>query len=143
MSRFLKTLFIWLVIASVPIQGMAAVVKASCGPRHHAVMDVAVTVMTAEHSNHHHDMGADHTHSASMAADAGDAASSATDEAPIVKSSYCSACAACCVGAAAPPVSSIRVPSDSNPESVVLSPEPLVTGFIPGGLERPPKHISA
>jgi hypothetical protein len=51
----------------------------------------------------------------------------------------CSACAACCVGAAAPPLA--VTPSTNHENSPTLAPPPdaLHTGFIPAGLERPPR----
>jgi hypothetical protein len=59
------------------------------------------------------------------------------------KHGSCSACASCCVGAAAPPFfSSFNLPS-KIPEVRRTSGASPVIGFIPDSLERPPRHIAA
>ena len=144
MNRALKTLLLWLLITALPLQGFAAVVQASCGPAHHNGAGISVV------SNQYH-------HDSEMALERNDAAAAThhdVSELPATsdhssaphkhQSSVCSACAACCVGAVAlisPP--SIFIPAHTSSELVVISPAPLVTGFIPAGLERPPKHILA
>jgi hypothetical protein len=42
MIRVLKTLLLWFLIATMPVQGIAAVVQASCGPRHHDMPSMAM-----------------------------------------------------------------------------------------------------
>jgi hypothetical protein len=148
MNRTFKTLLLWLLMAVLPVQGLAAAIKASCGPAHHTSLPVVSMV-----AQHHHDSDAAHGHhhddatgqSAASTADdtSSDALATASDSSSISKSSYCSACAACCIGAVAPPTVLIWTPARGSSESVVLSPMPLVTGYIPSGLERPPRHIFA
>jgi len=142
MNRALKTLLLWLLITALPLQGFAAVVQASCGPAHHD----GPAISTVSNQYHHdsemalnHDAAATH-HSMSELPATSDHLSAS----PKHQGSACSACAACCVGAVAlisPP--SIFIPTHTSSELVVISPSPLVTGFIPAGLERPPKHILA
>jgi hypothetical protein len=143
MNRLFKTLLLWLLIAALPLQGFAAAMKASCGSAQHDLLQVAI--MDDEHHDdgvvthsHHHDAGADSSLSDSAA---NTDKSSATHDKH--QHSSCSACAACCVGAVAPPSASIWTPTYSSSEMVVISPSPLVTGYIPGGLERPPRHTFA
>jgi hypothetical protein len=142
MHRILKTFLLWLLIAALPIQGMAAVVKASCGPTHHQ----SVAAMMAEH-HHAHD-GHHHHADANIAADEHRSASStasdkASDKAQAQKSAFCSACAACCFGAAAPPPVVFWSPTLVRSEAKPIPLAVLFTGYIPAGLERPPRHFSA
>jgi hypothetical protein len=145
MNRFLKTFLLWLLIAALPIQGIAAVVKASCGPQHHNMASAMMNVV-----EHHHDSNAaSHQHDIADMNSAADieTAANVADDSPnskhVYKTSYCSACAACCVGAAAPPPSTSLTPTFNKVEVAVASPVVSFTGFIPASLERPPKHFSA
>jgi hypothetical protein len=146
MIRILKTLLLWLLIAALPVQGMAAVMKASCGPAHHGAMPTVTTV-----NEHHHDQHASHEHEHhdhAIAHSDSTASGSAmtTDQSSAGhqhENSSCSACAACCAGAVAPPSALLLAPVHGSSEAVLISPAPLVTGHIPDGLERPPRHISA
>lgn len=143
MPRFLKTFLLWLLIAALPIQGAAAVIQASCGPRHHGMSVVAIA------DDHHHGAGqAVHSHSADSmnimdekAEDVDKGATSKTVKLPV--SSYCSACSACCAGAVAPPPSVSLTPTFLTVEAAVLPPVVSFTGFIPAGPERPPRPVSA
>ena len=144
MNRALKTFLLWLLLAALPLQGMAAAIQASCGPAH---LHSGQAAPAATH-NHFHEAGAghdaaghDHSHAAADAARNADDASASSAKASAHGS--CSACAACCIGATAPPPVSFPAPYRGNSESVAVSPPPLVAGFIPGGLERPPKRLSA
>jgi hypothetical protein len=144
MNRTLKTLLLWLLIAVLPIQGLAAAMQASCGPAHHTAS--AISAITEAHSHagkvtYSHDGQDAVTHHA--ASDAPVTADHSSGTPHKHQSAFCSACAACCVGAVAPPSAAIQTPVYSNSGLIVISPPPLVTGFIPAGLERPPKRISA
>lgn len=57
--------------------------------------------------------------------------------------SSCSACSACCVGAVALPVDTVVTPVYGTAVPAPLPASPLLADFIPGGLERPPKRITA
>jgi hypothetical protein len=130
MNRVLKIFVLWLMIATLPIQGWAAVVKASCGPAHHAAMST-----TMDHASHgHHDM-----------ASAGEHHANAPESAPSAsqvdaKSAYCSACAACCAGAVAPPAVATKIISPDYSETVHLAASVSVISFISPSLERPPRQ---
>lgn len=139
MIRFLKTLLLWLIIAALPVQGLAAAINASCGPTHHTDAQVRIMVESPHHEDsatHHHG----HAHeeiSMDIQAD------SATDEDQQFKSSSCSACAACCVGAAAPPPVFIPATVPGGSQFVFISSAPLIISVTPAGLERPPKLVFA
>lgn len=144
MNRFFKTFLLWLLIAVLPLHAFARTMSTSCGPIHHKAMEVAL-----EDDTHHHDDAPivhDHHHDADVASSAFN--SLVTDDASPETShehqhSTCSACTATCIGACAPP-SALNSPlTFDGSEMVVVSPAQLATGAIPGGLERPPKHIFA
>src|SRR6478672_5648940 len=123
MNRVFKTLLLWLLMAALPIQGMAAVVKASCGPRHHALsMQNAAPVV-----EHHHDAGStSHVHHAFDTVSAGEPGDGSPDVKPVQKTSYCSACATCCIGAAAPPPTVFLASIVTSVEAAIAPP---VTSF--------------
>jgi hypothetical protein len=148
MTRVLKTFLLWLLMAALPIQGMAAAVKASCGPQHHDMSSIATSGV-----EHHHDVASLTHHHESPDADTAlpdadvDVAETETERASdtkhVHKTSYCSACAACCFGAAAPPTTVPLMPAFSSVEAAVNPPVISYTGFIPAGLERPPRQLFA
>lgn len=147
MNRVLKTFLLWLLIAALPIQGMAAVVKASCGPQHH---DMSSSMSTNGIAHLHDDGVLAHHESHDANAAIPDphpdlevhVAETSSDTGHTYKTSYCSACAACCVGAAAPPTRVSLAPVLSTVEVAVNPPVLSYTGFIPAGLERPPRLLS-
>jgi hypothetical protein len=143
MTRFFKTLLIWILVAVVPLHAVAATVGMSCAPAHQQAMQVAMshdaTHAMSDDTGHHHDR-AEHS-AAAMWADT-DAADT-TDRPDHSPHATCSACSAFCMGAAAPPSVSVSLPPFSGSENVVVSAAPRVSGFIPEGLRRPPRQISA
>lgn len=143
MNRVLTTLLIWLLIAVVPLNAVAATVGMSCGARHQQAMEL-VAPQVAGQSMHvapgggHHDLGkaagAVHGHAMAFA----EPDSGAADEPP---HSSCSACSMFCVGAVAPPSVFVSIPSFSGSENVVIIAARPFTGFIPDGLRRPPRQV--
>jgi hypothetical protein len=143
MNRTFRRLLLWLLMAVLPIQGLAAVMKATCGPNHQSSLPAAAAE-DHHHAGHaapsrHHD-ATGHPAAGEQIAQTADVSISPQDN---HAGSYCSACAACCVGAGAPPPAMHRTLVHSSSAAVKISPAPLVTGFIPDGLERPPRPISA
>jgi len=147
MIRVLKTFLLLWLMAALPIQGLAAVAQSSCDPAHHASSwptvalphqhgQEAATLHEHTHPGLESTAGMHHLHTASM--------STPLDEARQVhKGSSCSACAACCFGAAAPPSVMSWNPAPTSAE-VAFDFHPLLfTGHIPPGLERPPRHFFA
>lgn len=136
MNRILKTLLLWILIAALPVQGLAAASNASCGPAHH-VSAAAAAVADQHHGDasiHHHDGGM-HAAGHVAAADTVEAPSAAGDH------GYCSACAACCIGATGPPPALTLVISDRCSEAIAIFAPPAFAGHIPAGLERPPRIL--
>jgi len=136
MHRTLKTLLLLLLIAALPLQGAAAAMRLSCGPAQHHPPAQAASATGA----HYHHAAVAHSDSGHSAFDAASA-----EQTPAVQDghahSYCSACAACCVGAAAPLSSSIPTAPPKVSEFIAVAPAPLLAGFIPTSLERPPRTV--
>jgi hypothetical protein len=130
-------------MAALPIQGMAAVIKASCGPRHH---DISHGVMVMASHSHDESSGPHHRDASENVAVADDAQKASTAKCVEAKQgphlSHCSACAACGFGTAAPPPSGSLTPVFSPVEAAAVPAVISFTGFIPPGLERPPRHLS-
>lgn len=154
MNRLAGQLLLWLLVAALPVQGMAAVIKSNCGQTHPAI-SVTDSVGDSAATQHLHDV---HDHRASshsnaqvdlhisasqlQAADVGEA--NTTDlQSGHHCAAYCSACVACCMGGVAPPHTFSLV---SLPDSVAVVAVPSAVsylGFIPPSLDRPPKTLSA
>lgn len=135
-----KRLLIWMLLAALPVQGLAAVSKAVCGPAHHqppvvqSMHRMQPDDISQQGAHAGHAQEATHAvHQATAADDAG------KKESGTYSTNYCSACAACCVGAAAPPSAAI-VPSMAGTSSSKVAFQPLrMVSIVPAGLERPPK----
>jgi hypothetical protein len=163
MNRIVRTLLIWLIIAALPMQATAAVINASCGSAHHpAQMQSSsfahASATDAAHDEHQHashhghsTMEANHAHADQASAHvefAGDVSSfheltnaDASSDQSDHGHSTCSACAACCVGAVAPPTAQVKMPAFSRFTTLNIDSSVLLTGFIPAGLERPPRFF--
>jgi hypothetical protein len=121
MNRVLVRYLLWVLIAALPLQGFAAAIKTCCGSSH---ANAAYSI--DQQAVHDHAPG--HSHMAAHAHG---------------KCSTCSHCASCCLGAAALPSTPVFTPVFLTAPAVVLAPAPWVTGYIPDGLERPPRPFSA
>lgn len=132
MHRFVKTFLLWLLLAALPLQGLAAAMQSSCGPtKHHDAPSAIVSAQSQ--SDHHHDVHADHVdHAPAEHPDPGKHASAS-----------CSACSSCCVGAIALPAGSMAAPVYRAAVPVAIAFPLLLADFIPGGPERPPKRMTA
>lgn len=142
MNRFLKTLLLWLLLAALPLQGVSAAIKSACGP----MEPYGSAEMTMSDQSHHHGGAATqmpHTNFAHASADTNFAKSPDQSFGDKHKHSICSACATCCMGALAPPSITVLTSAYTSSLPSIVTPTPFVTGFIPAGLERPPKHITA
>ncbi len=131
----------WLVLLALPMQGFAAATMLNCGPNHHRMMAAAMAGATEadEHvagEQHHHEMGvmADHLHEA--AADDGDTA--LVHHLDKLMKFKCSACAACCMGAAMPTAAVCfdPLPLAVSPAAYVPT---LHLGFVADGPDKPPR----
>jgi hypothetical protein len=127
MNRALKNLLLWLLISLLPIQGMAAVISASCSQ-----------AASVQHGATAHHAAQAHCPSDSVDTAADSASGSASDSAATHHAS-CSACAACCIGASAPPSTPAPATGHALSESRFAALGMPGNGFIPTGLERPPR----
>jgi hypothetical protein len=131
MLSFFKTLLVWLCILSLPVQGLAAVTRLSCGPAHHQALVPASQAHEAhEHLAGHHMDGMDHDHGMHQAQHQG-------------ADKKCSVCASCCAGLGL--VASFPqwpVALQASP-ALVATFKSLLPSFLPEGLERPPRSAIA
>lgn len=129
MNRLLKTIFVWLLLLALPMQGYAAVTMLACGTGSHH----GRTVAAHDHSAHAHGAGTQA---------AGTHHHPAHDTGGKHGNAPCNACQGCCMGALM--TSSIDwLPVDLSSTLPSASPAVLFSGHIPGGLERPPRAFLA
>ena len=148
----------WLLMLAIPAQGYAAAAMVFCGTGHHsAIVKVASPNLPASHAHAASQVKHDHagmhmTHSdgdtsmdISSAGYRSHDASSKVGVQKIAKldgSGKCSVCASCCNGSVM--VSAfIHVAPQSVPSVLNTAPAFGVVGFIPSGLERPPRTTLA
>ena len=150
MSSFYRAALVWLLLFSLPLQGYAAATMLSCGPNHHQMW--AAAAMTTATTTSHHDSGEaqhEHHHAQTVADDpapdatanvdvAGDDAS--VDRLNKLSKFKCSACAACCVGAALPtsPLEFLSFPPAVAKDCSVPAAH---VGFFTDGPDRPPRLL--
>lgn len=133
----------WLLLLALPLQGFAAATMVNCGPNHHRMWEASAAAQVpshghAGHGDPHHAMGtAEVEHTTASSAPASEGSSAAHDLGTLSKFK-CSACAACCMGAALPTatltfasVAPATVPTFFVPVSHV--------GFFTDGPDRPPR----
>ena len=143
MNRTLKTLLLWLLIAVLPLNAVAAAMGMSCSAVHDRSAATA-SVHSAGHQDSsiaasEHRATGDHEDGLEMSAQT----EVVSDGGHGLGHSTCSVCSAFCVGAVAPPPTVIPAPPPNGAEIVLISPTPLVAGFIPDGHKRPPRLLSA
>lgn len=143
MLRLLKILLLWMLFAALPVQGFAASMGMSCGQGHEKAPAAAVSmhVMTDAGMHHRHEGGDDDRHAAGLA-HVGSADHAGDHGAHPHTHTSCSACAACCTGAAAPPLAFSPLPALTGGDGTFLAPLPLFVGVVPAGIERPPRAVS-
>jgi hypothetical protein len=131
MTRVVRSLFLWLLVLALPVQGWAAAAMASCSHHHGAASHAAVV-------GHGANAQVDH---GQAPADADETGHGDTEAAP-ASPHTCSACAACCtVGALPSPV--LTVPADAAAPTVFAALQPTVGAFAADGPERPPRQACA
>jgi hypothetical protein len=140
MNRTVKTFLIWLLMLVLPLHAVAANVGMSCAP-----VKGLVHVMADVSMAHHGDADAGQAHHGHARGDASaahhsDAAAKDPGKKP---HSSCSACSALCIGAVAPPSAFLPLPAFDGSDAVTVAPARFAAGFIPDGLQRPPRHPSA
>lgn len=123
MTKLLKILLVWLCVLSLPVQGMAAVTRLSCGTAHHHPVN-------AEHHMHEH-----------HAQHAGSGDHAAPHHQP--SADKCSVCASCCSGLGMVATFIPWLVPCHEHAVLVATFKPLLPSFLPDGLERPPRLILA
>jgi hypothetical protein len=138
-----KTFLLWLLIAALPLQGFAAVISSSCGPEQQWTAPTSGSDQADEATDilesHHHAGGMD-SNAKAFSAESG---SHASDHGHHHKTAFCGTCGTCCAGAFALTSAVSWPPAVVQSGAQVVAPAPLVTGFVPDGLERPPRPFSA
>lgn len=152
MLRALRLVLICLMVAAVPLKGLAAALMIGCGPSHHAAQAAALGERM-----HAVDTRADHEHARQTAAHAADAqavqqtASQGDDTGSLLQradkdvhaaNATCSSCAPCCAAAAPasqPPALPNAPPSSDAPIGAVEQRSSITAG-VPF---KPPRFFLA
>ena len=143
MVRAFKMFLLWLLIAALPLQGFAAVVSSTCGPEQQWSVPASGNLHADEStgaSDSHHHAGAVDSNAKAFSAEP---VSHASDNGHHHKTAFCGTCGSCCAGAFALTSAIAWAPAIAQSGAQVVAPAALVTGFIPDGLERPPRPFSA
>ena len=134
----------WLLLIALPLQGFAAATMVHCGPNHHRMLTTAIGehgaagghMASAAHAHPHEMVHADH-HPTATPSGAGNDAPSVQELDKLMKFK-CSACAACCMGAALPTAA-----LTFEPFPPLMTPDSFVpathVGFVTDGPDRPPR----
>jgi len=148
MGLLIRTLFIWLLVLAVPVQGAAAATMAFCSPSHHggAAAEQMQSVGPADHAHHIASAASEHAHH-QVAASFDEVSAAPADSTPPSAFSQaskhkCSACASCCsLGAILNAV--LAVPTPAFSPTVFSTVVPSVDAFAADGPDRPPRHVLA
>lgn len=127
---------LWLLLVTVPLQGLAAVVGGCCVRAQTQAMAASTADGESETASTIPCEGP-----SSMQMTESSSAGEPSQKHP-TKSGSCKPCAACGLGAGAPPpVLLDKIKSTKSDSPVVTSPG-IFASHISAGLERPPKHLS-
>ena len=122
--RSLFRLLLWLSITVLSLQGSAAM---AIGKTEKIVHETVVTTA------HQHHQAAEQS--------VGEHCSKHDSKTAASPHAKCGACAACCVGGAAPPGLTPSFHTPPLASSLHANPEAAMTSFVPSGLERPPRDL--
>jgi hypothetical protein len=131
MRSLVRLVMLWILIVSLPVQGIAASVKSPCTMSHAA----AVSQVEVRDDCDEAGMAMATAHASKVAAHQ----DMPCDQGAHQKHSTCPACSACSVGASAPPPFEISVPPVEHFANDYISPSSSITGWIPSRIERPPR----
>lgn len=137
MRLLVRTLMLWILIVSLPLQGIAATIKFPCTMAHSSMASPGAESM---------DSCDDSDMMAMPQPKATERASSVfvhqdvpCDQGEHQKHSSCRACAACCVGASAPPPFAFASFPVAHFANDYVAPASSFAGWIPSRIERPPR----
>lgn len=133
-SRF-RTALMWLLLLALPLQGFAAATMLNCGPNHHRMLAAATAGSTRVHAH----AAVDHHE---MAKVGGGSDLSSVHHLDKVTKFKCSACAACCLGAALP-TAAIAIVFIPPAATLAVFVSASHVDFLSGGLDRPPRLLLA
>ena len=136
MKKLIKIFAVWFIAVAIPVQGFASVAMMNCeqSPSHHSQNVAASTVH--DHDQHSgHDMSDEHSHDAS---DSSNNVFQSTDNGNHV-CAHCAKCTSCCSGFTFQTTSFSLFQQLNVGETRYSYNSLLFTGFIPSGLERPPR----
>jgi hypothetical protein len=144
MTRTLKIFLLWLLIAVIPLQAMAANVLRECSSAPRGMTMVATSmhhgdVVATSHGCASDQQSGGHEECAEMAS----LDDQSNDASKFSEHGSCSACAACCMGTFAPLQLMPIKPFHNSAELYVAYGTIAFAGFIPDSLERPPRHPAA
>ena|SRR6218665_1978348 len=123
--RWLQAL-VWLLALALPLQTQARVSMLGCGPVHEAPAPQPHQMMDgADHHVHHHQQ-----------------AEPSEPQTHAKASHQCSACAACCIGAALPSAA-LQLEGPTGHGVRLAAPEPASLDVVTALLERPPRPFLA
>ncbi len=139
MNRVLKTFLLWFLVFALPVQGCVAATMSLCGSTHrHALIGTAVShshsTMRSSYPAHHHDSGEQVVSSQHVDATSHPSTTPSHDHAG-------AKCSTCCVGLGIIAHDLVWYPPLDNAEIPIVFPPASFTGFIPPGLERPPRTL--
>jgi hypothetical protein len=146
MALRFRTAMMWLLLLALPLQGFAAATMLDCGPNHHRMWGASIGTQAgshdhAKHGGHRHPTNAADVDELSASGDHADGGSPLHHLDKLSKFK-CSACAACCIGAALPPspLTFLSFPPAAAPAPNVAVP---YDDFVSNALDRPPRLFLA
>jgi hypothetical protein len=144
MRRVIRLVFAFLLVAAIPLQGIAAVTMTLCGSGQSADhADSPAPSHGAMAAHQHADHGMHHQHASAALADDDQTALRSPQVGPDKQSqSKCSVCASCC-SAAAVPSPAVVFNSVVMAEFFAPAASTGAPAFLTAGLERPPRPFLA
>jgi len=136
-SKLIKIFAVLLIAVAIPVQGFASVAMMNCeqSPNHHS-KNLAIDTVHDHDQHTGHDMSNEHSH------DASDSSNPVSQNADKSKHScaYCAKCTSSCAGFTFQTTTSSLIQQLNAGEIRYGYNSLLFTGFIPSGLERPPRY---
>jgi hypothetical protein len=142
MFRRFHSVMMWLLLLALPLQGFAAATMLHCGPNHHRMSEASAPTAShdpAAHRHHTEGTAADPHAPASVAV--ADPGAWPHDLGTLAKFK-CSACAACCMGAALP-AAALVFPASARAIAPAFFVPASHVGFFTDGPDRPPRLFLA
>ena len=140
-----RVLTICLLVMAVPLKGTFAATMVTCAPGHDRTMAEAVAdggaTAGASAEHHHHDHATHHHTNAFGSKHLPDADAADHGKFDRHGAVTCSLCAACCVGGAFLVFAEVSVPASVGTEAPFPALNFHFPGYLPAGLERPPRTL--